>query len=193
MLVLDEDAWVKTPWDNLWLFDKLILARRLGYLCGPTCVPVPEPGQYIVRPITNLHGMGRGAEIMLLTKSTNHLLPGYFWSEVFTGRHVSVDYCRGKQILAAEGFRTSTNLWRFDCWLKVNDTYALPLPELANYEYCNVEFIGDKVIEVHLRQNPDFLYNNVVAIPVWDDEVIDPSRKFVVAEDYRRKGFYVNN
>jgi hypothetical protein len=39
----------------------------------------------------------------------------------------------------------------------------------GNYEWINCEFIGNKLIEVHFRRNPDFRYENNVAIPVWKD------------------------
>lgn len=192
-MISDEVAWTKAPLTDLWLYDKLIVSRRLGYCCGPSCVPVPQPNNYIVRPITNMHGMGINASIQHIDSSTDHLPAGYFWSEIFSGLHISVDYHYGVQCLAVEGHRTSAELWRFDRWCVVEQQYALPFEELAKYPYSNVEFIGGRVIEVHLRQNPDFSYNNTVAVPVWDDETIDLTRKFVVAKDYRRKGFYVNN
>ena len=44
---------------DLWIYNKLILNRLLGHLCGPTGVPVPYSGYYIVRPSINLLGMGR--------------------------------------------------------------------------------------------------------------------------------------
>ena len=44
----DYEAWVKCHPDDLWIFDKLILAKKLGYLCGPADVAVPESDNYIV-------------------------------------------------------------------------------------------------------------------------------------------------
>ena len=190
----DEDIWPQVPLEHLWLFDKLILARKLGYQCGPAGVPVPVPGWYIVRPVTNLLGMGRGAEVLWIEASTDHLPPGYFWSERFLGRHVSVDYHYGWQILAVEGFRNSGDpLWKFSRWERVEDRYELPLEILAEYTYSNVEFGGGQVIEVHLRKNPDFQYQNSWAVPVWEGEAVDSSQRFIEAADWRRKGFYVNN
>ena len=190
----DEDIWPTGPWQDLWLFDKLILARRLGYECGPAGVRVPKPDWYIVRPVTNLLGMGRGAEVLWIEASTDHLPPGYFWSERFVGRHISVDYHYGSQVLAVEGFRREGDpLWKFSRWERVEDIYELPLEELRGYEYSNVEFIGSRVIEVHLRGNPDFQYDNSWAIPVWASEELDESRRFIVAADYKRIGFYVND
>jgi hypothetical protein len=49
------------------------------------------------------------------------------------------------------------------------------------------------LIEVHFRQNPDFKYNNTVAIPVWNDEEVENMKDYTFIEDkeYHRKGFYV--
>ena len=189
----DTENWTKTDCEDLWLFDKLILARRLGYVCGPAGVPVPHAGVYIVRPITNLAGMGRGASFQYLGPNTQ-LEPGYFWCEVFVGQHLSVDYEYGVPVLSVEGFRDhNAQLWRWSRWQATTERHPIPLPELAKFPKLNVEFINGHAIEVHLRHNPDFQYSNTVAIPVWDDEVINTTRDFVSSPDYRRKGFYVNN
>ena len=79
----DHDAWVKCHPDDLWIFDKLILAKKLGYLCGPADVGVPESNNYIVRPCVNLAGMGIGAELRFLEKGRWDLEPGYFWCKPF--------------------------------------------------------------------------------------------------------------
>jgi hypothetical protein len=66
-------------------------------------------------------------------------------------------------------------------------------PLIKKYEYINIEFIGGKVIEVHLRHNPDFSYGNDVMIPVWEDQEVNiPSGfRFIEGRDYLRKGMYV--
>ena len=189
----DYSAWVSADVMDLWLFDKLILSRRLGYCCGPAGVPVPHAGVYVVRPVTNLAGMGRGASFQYLGPNTE-LEPGYFWCEVFSGQHLSIDYEYGVPVLSVEGFRdVSAPLWRWSRWQATTHRLPVPFAELAKFPKLNVEFIDSHAIEVHLRHNPDFQYSNTVAIPVWDDEVISPLRQFVASADYRRKGFYVNN
>jgi len=111
----------------LWIFDKLIVARKLGHDCGPVGVDVTKPDTYIVRPCVNIPGMGKGAYFIHIENDTSHLPPGYFWCERFTGRHISVDYKNGQQVLAVEGFRESDQpLWRFSGWRKVDDVFPLP-------------------------------------------------------------------
>jgi hypothetical protein len=156
---------------DLWCVDKLILARQLGYYCGPAGI-APRPGNYIVRPIMNLKMMGVGATIEYLDSDT--IPNGYFWCEVFSGRHLSFDYSYGVQTLAVEGFRSTQRLDRFSHWTKTADVFKLPtiLQQVADrYPHFNVEVIGTRVIEVHFRYNDDFAnHTATTVVPVWRDE-----------------------
>ena len=64
----DDEAWISCHKDDLWIFDKCILSKKLGYNCGPADVDVSEAGIYIVRPCVNLTGMSRGAEFRHIEK-----------------------------------------------------------------------------------------------------------------------------
>jgi hypothetical protein len=194
----DSEAWLNTQVVDLWVFDKLLLSKHLGYICGPTGIDVPIAGTYIVRPCMNLLGMGIGAEFVDLVDSTDHLLAGYFWCEVFTGQHLSVDYYQGKQILLVEGKRDlHSPLWKFSEWVK-HDNLEVKFPDALSFlfekhDYINVEYIGGKLIELHFRTNLDFEYDNNIAIPVWEDEDISipDGYTYVFKPDYKRKGFYI--
>jgi len=193
----DSDAWLNTPDHLLWIFDKLLLSKRLGYICGPAGVAVPKPDVYIVRPCMNLLGMGIGAKFMNLVESTDHLPPGHFWCEVFTGRHISVDYFRAEPILTVEGMRNSNRpLWKFEKWVKLDDTIEFPdqFKDLfETHDYINAEYIDGNLIELHFRTNPDFEHGNSEAIPVWNtDEIAVPEGyEYISKPDYKRKGFYI--
>jgi hypothetical protein len=76
--------------------------------------------------------------------------------------------------------------------------------ELADIEKINVEYIDNKIIEVHLRTSPDPDYNEL--IPVWkgDEEVVDKYTKlgydYIISYDdaegfldLPRVGFLVKN
>jgi hypothetical protein len=169
--VNDCDVFDSIELADLWCVDKLILAKRLGYYCGPAGV-APVPGTYIVRPIMNLRMMSSGASIEQL--SGDSIPDGYFWCEVFSGRHLSFDYNYGVQTLAVEGFRKSSRLDRFSHWTRTEDVFTLPpiLQEIARrYPWFNVEVIGDKVIEAHFRYNDDFQnHSATTVVPVWRDE-----------------------
>lgn len=120
--------------------------------------------------------MGYGARIEHRNKGDwmMDIHPGDFWVKKFTGQHVSVDYVNGKQATTVAGYRNNANpLFKFDYW--VRESYYLPLPGIFSaiakkYEFINCEFIGGNLIEVHLRQNPDFVYGNKSMIPVWTEE-----------------------
>lgn len=193
-----EEEWKLIHEDDLWAYNKLIIAKKLGHLCGPTGVPVPFSGDYIVRPVFNLLGMGRNARIEALKDSTDHLHPSEFWCEVFKGEHLSVDFYQKEPILVVRGIRDSKeSLYKWKKWEKIQKDIKFPeiLNNLkGNYDYINCEFIENKLIEVHFRQNPDFRYNNTIAIPVWDGEntLYESEYRYIIDEDYCRKGFFVD-
>ena len=106
---------------------------------------------------------------------------GTFWCEWFDGKHLSVDYKNGKQTLCVEGFKQDYTLIKWDRWVKTND--EVPFPEILNtlvekYKYINCEFIGGKLIEVHLRRNEDFVGGISEFVPVWQGEEINPPPGF---------------
>ena len=214
-----KEEWSRILPQHLWIYNKLILSQELGYTCGPAGLEVPSPGFYVIRPIMNLMGMGRYSRIEHIEESTEHLHPGEFWCEVFEGDHISVDYeyhedrtgcypeyaCDHsvdyhvkRQRLAVKGTKHSTDLYKFTKWEKVD--IEIPYPKilttkgLYRYGWINCEFIGDKLIEVQFRRNPDFRYGNNVAIPVWEGEEINPPEGFEYIEerDHTRLGFYID-
>lgn len=174
--ISDCDVWPLIDPEDLWIYDKLIVAKKLGHTAGPAGVSVPKAGWYIVRPITNIRMMSRGAARVWLTPETTDSVPdGYFWSEIFTGDHISVDYHYGQQDLTVQGIRNDSRLDRFYCWYKVNVEIPLPgiLHELSKkYQWINIEYVGGHAIEIHTRYNDDFRNHNADYIyPVWKDEV----------------------
>ncbi len=144
----DYDVFDNIAVDDLWCIDKLILSKKLGYACGPAGMIPSVPDEYVVRPIMNLRSMSIGATIQYL--DSDSIPDGYFWCEIFTGRHLSFDYHWGKQTLAVEGFRTDlARLDRFSHWTKIDESFALPeiLQTVADrYEWLNVEVVGNRVI-----------------------------------------------
>ena len=174
----DADVFNSISVEDLWCIDKLILSKKLGYICGPAGIAPPYPGQYLVRTIMNLKMMSRWASVQYL--DSDSIPDGYFWCEIFTGRHLSFDFHWGKQTLAVEGFRNDPlQLDRFNCWIKIDEVFVLPkiLQYIAyRYEWFNVEVIGDKVIEVHFRYNDDFANHDATTIiPIWKDEFYSSS------------------
>lgn len=176
-MTAEDMVWITIDPDDIWVLDKLILSRKMYYNSGPVGLDVPHPGFYIVRPCVNMMGLGLGAQRVWIEKDTCDLPVGHFWCEWFEGRHLSIDYHWGKQTLAVEGIKPIDTFTRWSSWIRVADRIRLPsiLSEFAaKHEWINCEFIGGKLIEVHLRHNEDFDGNIMYFIPVWEGESTDP-------------------
>jgi hypothetical protein len=195
MTRIDEDyeAWEKFP-EHRWIFNKLELSLKLGYNCGPACVPVRNTGNYVVRPIYNLYGMGVGAHRLFLRGSedrddmTKHkfIPPGHFWCEWFEGNHYSIDYRwsdEGKGGIHSHWEPICTtigeqdgDLEKFTSWKKViNHHHVLPfwLYDFAGCKELNIEYINDNILEVHLRTGNDVVHDDPVGTeikPVWQSD-----------------------
>lgn len=185
MILTEDQVWENLDPDDMWIYDKLILSKKLGYQCGPVGIDVYNPGWYIVRPVINLFGLGYGAEKVWIDKDSDDLPIGYFWCEWFEGRHLSVDYSFGKQILCVEGFKESDTLMFWDSWEETEDIIPLPdilKPIAEKQEILNCEYIGDNLIECQLRNNPDFQYDNSVFIPVWENQSTNPPEGYTYVE-----------
>jgi hypothetical protein len=193
--IYDDEVWAKVHNNDIWIFDKLILSRKLGHLCGPAGIAVPASGNYVVRPCVNIMGMGRGASIQWIDSDTTHLPAGYFWQEVFVGDHLSVDYQDGVQVRCTQGFQTPGDLTRFNRWLLVDKNPVMPVvikDFICVYYDVNIELINGRVIEVHLRGNGDFNDGAVEIIPIWCDQPQECPEGFVFVSDPDgdRVGFY---
>jgi hypothetical protein len=172
----DSEAYTKFKSHRKW-FSKLWLSESLGYQCGPSGIAPHSSGWYVVRPIMNLSGMGLGAKkIYIDVGDSSKVPPGYFWSEWFSGTQYSVCFkwidgvwC---DVSCWEADRNENNLPRFNKWSRCeNQKFALG--EIFNQLHTdvddiNVEFIDQKIIEVHLRKTPDPDYD--VLIPIWSDQ-----------------------
>ena len=189
-----DEEWNNIHPFDLWVYNKLLISRVLGYTCGPVGTTVPKPDFYIVRPSINFLGMGRFARKEWIEKDTSSFHPAEFWCEIFTGEHLSVDFHQKSADLVVRGIKDDDDpLYKWQKWEKIDQKVDFPeiLLELkGNYDWINCEFIDGNLIEVHFRRNPDFRYGNTVAIPVWDEEKVE-KMTFVEDEDYLRKGFYI--
>lgn len=145
----------------------------------------------------NLLGMGRSARIEWIEHTTDHLYPSDFWCEIFKGEHLSVDFYNTEAKLIVLGERdTNQPLYKWKKWSKVNRKVEFPsilLNLSGNYDWINCEFVDGRLIEVHFRQNPDFRYENSIAIPIWDEtDEVNYEYRYIEDEDYLRKGFYID-
>jgi hypothetical protein len=145
--------------------------------------------------------MGRGTKKCWLELGDDDSVPdGYFWSEILTGDHISVDYHWGRPVLSVQGFKDNPDRFdRFNRWIRVQATHQLPtwLINLgATQEWINVEYIDGKAIEVHLRYNDDFRNHNAdEIIPVWigQDTTPPPNWSWYASTAQDRLGFWIKN
>lgn len=198
-ITCDADAWERFPHHRSW-FNRLDLALRLGHKAGPCGTAPTVSGDYIVRPIYNLSGMGVGAKRVRITAGDYGAVPpGYFWCEAFEGPQLSIDltWSNGS---APTGWRPR-NVWQgtvdpydlthFREWRRVPPSHVVehvPLPpwlnEMQDVGSINVETVGGRVIEVHLRHGtePD---DTDLLIPVYSDGYPPkPAPGFVWIPDY---------
>lgn len=176
----DCDAWIRYP-EHRWVFNKLEVALRLGYNAGPSGVSVPNSGDYVIRPTYNLSGMGVGARREYIQRGDyNSVKPGEFWCEFFHGPNITVDYEWDtvddnkvlRPVFAAQGSRSGAELFRFAAWKRIDPPFfSLPswISQFQNVPRFNIEFIHDRVIEIHLRPGVDFPEGSNHIIPVWTD------------------------
>jgi len=192
----DVDVWEIIEPEDVWVYNKLQIAKMQGLVCGPAGTPVPSNGLYVVRPAMNFSGMGAGAEVKRLTTTDITKVPlGYFWCEVLEGEQISVDYVEGRpwSCYKPERAKKDNPLYKWSKWKKQDrkgprmPNWLLPLA--SRYSRINIEYIGTKVIEVHLRGSPDPGVEEF--IPVWESnpKTSKPGYKFI--EDYDNADGYL--
>lgn len=179
----DYEAWEKYPKHHNW-FNKLWVAEKLGYKCGPGATAPKTSGWYIVRPIYNLSGMGVGAKKTYIKANDLTAVPaGYFWCEWFDGVHYSATYrfrhdhkARWDILSCWIGYTNSAKLQQFSEWKRTEHIPRVPweLNELSDVGVINIEFKDEKVIDVHLRTSPDPDYDHI--IPTWHSDIVGSTR-----------------
>ena len=157
----DSDAWL---WNarHRWVYDKLAIALSQNLAAAPHGV---APASYPVfsKPIYNLKGMGVGSRRLDGEQDyAEAYRPGHFWSTLLDGDHVSSD------LAVVDG---APRWWRhargiasgggtFDYWqVEAAPNAAVEgwcgpwcRKHLAGYTgMVNLETIGARIIEVHLR------------------------------------------
>jgi hypothetical protein len=201
----DSDAWQWYP-AHRWVYDKLAVALSQELAAGPHGTP-PPGFPVFSKPIVNLKGMSVGSRVFSSQNEYDaHYMPGHFWMPLLDGRHVSSDvavvegeprwwrHVTGKPVTgkpAGEG--------TFDYWIvhaEPDATIESQCGEwikkhLTGYTgMLNLETIGEKIIEVHLRfadQWPD-LYG-----PGWVDALVElyERRDWIFSDDDRCEGYSV--
>ncbi|MBO0709854.1 MAG: hypothetical protein J2P47_01095 [Acetobacteraceae bacterium] len=157
----DADAWVWYP-DHRWIYDKLAVALSQGLSAAPHGV-MPAAFPVFSKPIINLRGMGAGSRVIANSEDyAAALTAGHFWCDLLEGDHISTDMALVSG--AVRWWRHTTGETAaggtFDYW----QVEADPRPVLERYlgdwtvrnlrgytGMANVETIGGRIIEAHLR------------------------------------------
>jgi len=148
--------------EHRWIYDKLAVARSQGIACGPHG-HAPQSYPVFCKPVINLKGMGIGSGILADARDYEvHCGPGDFWMALLTGEHISSDWAveSGEPVWCRHTLGVPLGAGMFDHWV----IQARRRPELERYcgewirrhlggftGMINVETIGGRIIEVHLR------------------------------------------
>jgi hypothetical protein len=184
--VNDTHAWRLNP-QHRHVYDKLQLALAQGLLaapCGidPLSMGINAATPLFVKPMTNLLGMSLEAQATTagdLSTGQTQCAPGCFWGEYLVGDHTSTDclVLAGKALWfahtqgAAEKDQQRPIYWHIGVDLPhleptISDIIHTQLPGYTGL--CNVEMIGGKVIEMHLRgSNGFFDFYGRHFVPAW--------------------------
>jgi len=196
----DETSYVLYPAFN-WVFNKLQVCQSQGLECAPHGV-IPRSFPVFSKPIYNLYGMGSGIRIIDSVEDYERwLTPGHMWMPLLEGEHVSSDatVVDGKPKWWRHTVGKALDQGTFDYWTVL----AEARPEIE--EYCaewlernlrgytgtvNLETIGNRIIEVHLRfadQWPD-LYGSG-----WIESLVDlyAHGSWNYADEHRQTGYSV--
>jgi hypothetical protein len=196
----DEHAYELYP-EYRWIYNKLLVCDTQGIAGAPHGV-TPEHFPVFSKPIYNMHGMGVGGRVIASAEELAlHITAGHMWMEMMQGKHVSTDVV----LLGGEaqwwrhtvGVPLSEGL--FDYWT-IDDGDR---PELESYcgdwlrrhlrgysGAANIESIGGRIIEVHLRfadQWPDMYGRG------WLEAIVElyARRRWRYPDDDRRIGYSV--
>lgn len=196
----DEHAYALYP-EYRWIYNKLLVCDTQGIAGAPHGVP-PDAFPVFSKPIYNLHGMGVGGRVVATAEElARDQSAGHMWMEMMHGDHVSTDVV----LIGGEA-----QWWRHTVGVPVGDgvfdywtVSADDRPELETYcgdwlrrhlrgysGVANLETIGGRIIEVHLRfadQWPD-LYG-----AGWLEAVVElyAKRRWRYADADRRTGYSV--
>jgi hypothetical protein len=196
----DEHAYELFP-EHRWIYNKLLVCDTQGFGGAPHGIP-PPAFPVFSKPIYNMHGMGVGGRLVQSEQElAANINAGHMWMALAEGEHVSSDvvviggeaqwwrHCIGKAL--GEGV--------FDYWTMLAEERP------AIEDYCgawlrknlkgytgavNIETIGGKIIEVHLRfadQWPD-LYGDG-----WLQAIVElySRHRWRFADSDRRDGYSV--
>lgn len=195
----DMDSWSLYPAER-HVYDRLYVAVSQGLPAGPHGT-TPPSFPVFSKPIVNLKGMGIGSRVITSMNDYEHSYEaGHFWMQLLQGPHVSTDCAvvKGSIVWARHATGTVFRDGMFRYWTIhkerndallhiIEDFAALHLPHYTGL--LNVETIGDKIIEMHLRFADQWcdLYG-----AAWMHSVVDLYHRGIWSfEDIEREGYSI--
>lgn len=151
----DRYSYPQCPPEDRWIYNKLTVAEKLGYNCGPSGTDITKQGTYVLRPIMNFLGYGWGyfkfeAQDFGQGIEQPDYMPGYFWCQWFDGWHEWTEFT-DDQVVDWSGGLTD------DRGFMENSKPVVPafqeVPDLFKgiSRHMLIESIGGNIIEVSPR------------------------------------------
>ena len=185
------------------VYNKLQIANEQNLRCN-ICPIIPDEYPVVLRPIYNLFGMGLDSmkirnEKEFLKNSKN----GYFWTQFLTGEHISWDLIirEGLIIYHVSFHGHKKTFGTFNYWEQIYREIPKNVRMLVNKYFknytgnVNMETIGNKVIEVHLRMGDiDLVDYDIIKLNVLnqieknDEEII---RQMNILNSKKIKNIYL--
>ena len=150
------------------IYNKLTICDSQGLPNGPHGT-MPPSFPVFSKPIYNMRGMGTGSRVIVSeAEYEESLQPGHMWMPLLQGPHVSTDLAlaRGEIVWCRHTTGVASAEGMFDYWT----VHAEPKPALDAYfgewvgrNLCgftgivNIETIGGRIIECHLRMSEQWL------------------------------------
>ncbi len=161
----DHDAWRNHSEYN-WVYNKIKLCETQKIIaCPHGVVPINFP--VFSKPITNLHGMSTGAK-KLFNWDYRDYIPGHFWMTMLRGEHLSTDFAVAKGMPkwthTMKCYKDKKDVVKY--WETSNKEHEAVIEKASLWIHnnleefsgvVNMETIGDKIIDCHLRMSPQFV------------------------------------
>lgn len=142
----DYELYHLLPLEDRWIVNKLTLAEKLGYDCGPSGTFPTTHSTYCVRPVYSMAGMGSGGfrKVRYQGEGVDVIRPSSFWCEWFDGRHSWTDFTDDVAVRQFGGDMVGDLL---PCE-EENISMAVPEWALGISKHMLVEHIGGRIIEI---------------------------------------------
>jgi hypothetical protein len=187
------------------LYNKKFIAQTQNILYGDNKT-YPNTFPVIIKPIVNLYGMGKDAYIANDKHQIENIPESFFWSEILHGPHISVDVFYNNNTIngTIAFYGEKDKLFTFKYW-EYLENYILPSTiidwiniHLVGFNgVLNIEIIGGKIIECHLRMGDlNFFQNKILTdqlIHCYEKKsyIIPKLNKIYLVPIFVKKGEYI--